>query len=338
MNHSEELDLDGPETSSKCGTTTPSQHDSAINRMNASHMDLSAAVPAGITTEEFVQKLLETPSETYIPWEPCVLPSRGLYYNWGDGTVQVRAMGQVAEKVLATQRLSQSGESIDYLFRECCRFPAGFDPIDLLLGDRIFLLYFLRGITHGNMYEFAVTCPNPECEKVSTHEYDLNILANTITWAKPELGLEPFKVVLPYLSDTFKREVWVGLRFLRAADANTIVAKRKNRTRMTVQPGRLRSSHQNIQQVESKQIDNAITDNLERIIVSIMGVQDRFQIRTFIDKLHAQDTAAIREWLRDNTPGIDSSIVLTCPHCQTESTIELPFSESFFRPAKRKLL
>lgn len=284
------------------------------------------------SNEEFVRNLLATPKEKLIPWEDCTLPSKGLYYGWTHGTIQVRAMSQMAEKVLATQRLAQSGQSIDYLFKECCNFPEGFDPAMLLVGDRIFLLYYLRGITHGNLYEFQLTCPNTACGSISTHTYDLNELASTITFANEDLGPEPFKVVLPYLTKATGREVYVNLRFIRAADANGMLAKKKQLKNSSAHSSRQPKFKST---VTSDDLDNTLNENLEKVIVDIMGVSDEFAIKQFVDKLHAQDTAAIREWLKDNTPGIDTTIKVTCPDCENEYSAQLPISEGFFRPAKR---
>ncbi len=325
------------------GAETPDEPDDR-NKMESHVADLSSIVGPGATAEEIVGQILQQPPEKLIPWEEAWLPSQGIYYGWPDGMVQVRAMGSTAEKILSTQRLAQTGQSIDYLFRECCKFQSGFDPIELLLGDRIFLLYFLRGISHGNFYEFAITCPNPDCESITTHTYDLNELAQTIVFAKKELGVEPFRVSLPYLSKALKRDVWVGIRFMRAADANDMLAKRKQRKKLFAKPGGVRTNRgrggppvdPRQQQQQTQQIDDTISENLEKIIINVMGVGDLFTIRQFVQKMHAQDTAAIREWLRENTPGIDNTVSLTCPDCGNSFTVELPITESFFRPSKQR--
>lgn len=333
----EELNIDGsappPAPAETDEATTESK---SVNKLEPHIANVQIGKPGG-SNEEFLDELLRVPEEQLIPWEECFIPSRGIYYGWDEGVVMVRAMGQAAEKILATQRLAQSGQSIDYLFRECCQFPGGFDPADLLLGDRVFLLYFLRGITYGNIYEFVVTCPDPNCAAVNTHKYDLNELANTIVWADQHLGAEPFRVDLPYFSKATNREVWVGVRFLRAADANDMIAKRKVRKKLFARPGGPRSRaarQQQQQQQQQQQLDDTISDNMEKIIVSVMGVQDPFTIRSFISKMHSQDTTAVREWLRDHTPGIDNTIQMECPDCGGEFTTELPITESFFRPAK----
>lgn len=311
-----------------------------INQMHTAVGDLSGLASPGISNEELLARILQMSDDKLIPWEECHLPSRGIYYGWPDGIIKVKAMGQTAEKVLATQRLAQSGQSIDYLFKECCQFPEGFDAADLLLGDRVFLLYYIRGITHGNMYEFAITCPNQNCEAVSTHTYDLNDLARTVVWANPSNGQEPFTVKLPYMTKAVGRDFYVGVRFLRGVDANDILAKRKARKKMFAKPGGVRSRGQRSpidirrQQQQTQQIDDSVSENMGKIIVSVMGVTDHFTIRQFIEKMHAQDTAAVREWLRSNTPGIDNTVTVECPECTQEFTMELPITESFFRPSK----
>jgi len=331
----QEIDLNSnapikPEPAAATGAET--------NQIREAISNLKSLVKPGQTNEEFVDSLINAPESALLQWENCELPSRGLYYGWSDGIVKVKPMGQMADKILATERLAQSGQSIDFLFREHCQFPAGFDPVNLLVGDRVFLLYFLRGITHGNVYEFMFTCPNKDCSDTSSHRYDLNELAKTIVWADDRLGAEPFKVVLPYLSKASGREVWVGVRFLRAADANEMLArqraKNKNSQSGAVRTRSLSSLRGGGAGQVRQELDETITQNLEKIIVSIMGVADVFAIRQFIPKMHAQDTAAVREWLREHTPGIDATVEITCPKCEQVFTMELPIKESFFRPAK----
>ena len=155
---------------------------------------------------EFMYALAAAPDELLIPWEDSPLPSDGLYYpGWTNGVVKVRAMTQSVEKVFANKRLTQSGQALDAMFSKCCVFPGDFDPADLLVGDRTFLLYYIRGLTYGNLYKFAITCPH--CEAQSTHTYDMNELYQSVIHARADLGPEPFKVVLPHLSEVTDREM-----------------------------------------------------------------------------------------------------------------------------------
>ena len=65
-------------------------------------------------------------------------------------------------------------------------------------------------------------------------------------------------------------------------------------------------------------------------------MQDRNKIKQFIQRLPGADTAAIREALNDNAPGIDTKIKITCQSCQNEMEVDLPITESFFRPKKQR--
>ena len=285
------------------------------------------------SNEQLLDSIISAADESLIPWEECSLPSGGFYYGWPDGTCKVRPMTQAAEKILANKRLAQSGQSVDYLFKECCQFPDNFEPSELLVGDRTFLLFYIRGITHGNMYEFAATCPS--CDSASTYSYDLNELISTVIPANPELGEEPFKLTLPYISEKMQKDIWVELRFLRAYDINNIIQQRRMRKKM-FSVARSKRKRLSAEQTPVSEPSDDITDNIEKIVVSVLGVRDSSKIKTFVDKLHARDSATIREWLKDNTPGIDSAIEVVCPSCDEDFSIDLPITDSFFRPAKRR--
>lgn len=290
---------------------------------------------------EVLDAVLGAPQEELMPWEPTTLPSLGLYYDGRipDGKVEVRPMGLYADKILATARLAQSGYSVDYLFKNCVRLPSNFDPLDLTLGDRMFLLYYLRGITHGNLYEFSVTCSNDECQRMSTHTYDLVRLYDTVRFPNKDTQQEPFKIVLPHLSEVTGREFWVKVRLLRGRDAQHIIQRQRVSRQVSGGPRPARAESQDNlvkQEMETYSevtIDQSIEQNFNLIIVEAMGDGDKNKIRALVQKMHAKDTATIREFLRINTPGIDAAIIINCPHCPQELRIELPITESFFRPA-----
>lgn len=320
----EEIDLDGYEAP---------KNEQETNNLSKNQVDLSTETK-GLSNEQLLEYYINASDDKLNPWEEASLPSRGLYYGWPDGIVQVRAMGTSAEKILANQRLAQDGQSIDYLFKECVRLQGNMDPTELLVGDRVFLLFYLRGITHGNMYEFLFTCPDEACGEQSTHEYDLNNLANTIIYADPSLGQEPFEIVLPHMSSLFKRDMTVGLRFLRAYDINDMVARRRARKKMFAKPSSVRNRREKAMGAPTPEADTMLTDNLAKMIMNVAGVTDQFRIAEFVEKMHARDSAEIREWMKDHTPGIDNTVTLDCPKCGKEYNIELPITEGFFRPSK----
>jgi hypothetical protein len=292
----------------------------------SSRMDFSAKVPhltisPGATAEQIIDVLINTPKEQLMPWENCWLPSRGVYYNGKipDGKVQVRPMGIDVDKIFATARLTQTNQAIDYMFRNCVKLPdASMDSLDLINGDRTFLIFFLRGITHGNIYEFIVTCPDDNCKAEFTYEYDLNKLGSTIKY--PKFESEPVKVVLPYLSEVAQRECWVGVRYLRGYDMRTIQTYQKSKERIVGGAS------------NKVPINEAIESNLNLVIESINGIQDKAKISQIVSAMHTKDTQAVRRFLDDSMPGIGTDIKIVCPDCGRDFTLDLPITETFFRP------
>lgn len=330
-------DQTGDQTGHQVATDTPGSDERLIN---------ATGVDPNLTTQlhdksndELLDAILNVPEDRLIPWEEVPLPSRGLYYDGRvpGGVVRIKAMGTHADKILATARLAQTGQSIDYLLDHCVQLPDKFPAAELLAGDRTFLLYTLRGITHGNIYEFMIECPN--CEAVQNCSYDLNQLANTLILGKPEID-EPSKVILPYLSQVTGKKVWVHVRFLRGKDVS-ILAQRQRFNKRIAGP-QIRSGSKPAPTGKEKGqprlrpvvIDDTLTENLNLIITSFMGVdKDPVKIKGLVSRLHSSDTAAIREFLKKNSPGIDTTIQVTCSDCNTEFRTELPIKESFFRPA-----
>jgi enamine deaminase RidA (YjgF/YER057c/UK114 family) len=287
-----------------------------------------------------LDEILGKPQESLIPWEKATLPSGGVYYSGQvpNGEVEVRGWGIQTDKILATARLAQTGQSIDHLLKNCVRLPNDFDHMNLLIGDRMFLLYYLRGITYGREYEFLVECNNEECGNTWTETYDINLLAKTITGPNPVIGLEPFVVPLPYFSSVLKKEFTVKVRLLRGYDLEDIM--RRKRVEKKLRPtarNRVKAAKSQERKVTQEVLDKTIEDNLRLVIVEAGGDSDREKIEELVSRMHSRDTATIREFLRVNTPGIDPSIEVTCPECNSVMVMDLPITESFFRPTVGRL-
>ena len=309
---------------------------------NAPVSEIAKLVDGAVSNIDLVDIISRATPDQLIPWEETTLPSKGMYYGWTSGVISVRAWSSKIDKILATARLAQTGQSIDYMIRECCRFPDGFDVQDMLVGDQIYLLYYLRGITHGNEYEFMTACPNEQCQQTAVHSIDLNDLVETIKWADESLGSEPFQVNLPYLSKSTGRDIFASIRFLRVRDSSNIQRAKKARNiiggsaRARVKP------RDRMQQVDTSgmevALDDVVTQNIETVIVDIMGVTDRFKIKSIVNKMHSSDVAVIREWLTDNSPSMETMVEMQCNSCGETHRAMLPITESFFRPQVSRAL
>lgn len=293
-------------------------------------------IPAGASAKDVVDAIMAMSQDDVLPWENFTLPSKGFFYNdrIPGGKVQMRPMGLHTEKILATTRLLQSGQALDEIYKKCVRFPTEFDPLDLLNGDRTFILFVLRGISHGNIYEFATKCTRNSCGATSTYEYDLNEVGKHIRY--PESADEPVKLILPNLSKVTGREVYVDVRYLRGRDTQIMNQTRKAKESMM--GGQARSSKAAAGDIPFiAPIDSTLEDNVYLAVQSINGMTDRIKIQHIVQqKLHEKDFDVIFNWLADSAPGIDTEITITCPKCENEMTLELPITESFLRPKKRR--
>lgn len=285
--------------------------------------DLSGIANSSKSSNELLSSLLAV--NDLRTWEDVMLPSMGAYYGGAipNGVVQVKPMGMTEDKIFATQRLVASGQYMTQILQNCVKFPGDFDSDNLLAGDQVFLLYVLRGITHGNMYEFMLQCPN--CDTASLQNFDLNEIAKTIKYADPSIGDEPFKVVLPYLSDSLGKEVWVRVRFARYADILTM--QNRQRIRKKVSTGVKRSTE--------VVLDDSALDSMSMLVVSFMDdTKDAIMIKQLLNRLHATDSSTIRTFLNDYSPAMDTTINGKCAECGSAFTTQLPITESFFRATK----
>ncbi len=288
-------------------------------------------IDPNLSDEQVLDQLLAMPQEQLLPWEEVELPSMGLYYGWTSGVVRVRPWGLGADKALSNQRLATEGKIVDKIIADHTQFVGGFDQEDLLVGDQIFLLYYLRGITHGAEYRFGITCPNPDCGFSDTHPFDLQRLVSTVVKADPGLGAEPFQITLPMLSKATGRACTVGVRFLRVRDIHTLNANRHTLARAVgASDVRLRKERRLQQQRGTS--DDILNDNVDLLVVEFMGSRDRYKIKEVVKKLHQTDVAVIRRWLNEHQPGMDTSVIVKCKECGTEFPALLPITEEFFLP------
>ncbi len=271
---------------------------------------------------DFIDAVISHSEDDFLPWEEVPLPSRG-YYNemLPNGVVQVRPMGITAEKILSTQRLAATGKAIDLMLKRCVKFPKDFNTDDLLIGDKNFLFFYIRGITYGPDYDFLFTCTDKNCGRGTEFEGSLHDV--TVKPANPEIGSEPFKVVLPTLSATAKREVWVKIRLMRNKDSREIFNQVPTMKRYEDLDATL---------------DEALSGNIAKLIVECgtdgSSTKDPEKIKLFVERFHSSDSKAIDAFLVNATPGIDTKVRLVCKHCGNEMTGELPITDSFLRPSK----
>lgn len=313
---------------------------------NTMGQEIAAKKAQDAKNADIFSQLIDHAGSDYIPWERVDLPSGGIYY--GDkmpgGFLEVKPMGVDVDKMLTNQRLIQSGQLLNKLIESCTRLPPNFSVREMLAGDFNYLLYYIRGITHGPTYEFSAECPH--CGTKNIYEFDLGLLQETIKVPNPNYPDEDSMVVeLPQISKTFGKQVFAMVRLIRVDDIMKMSQPDGgDHIYDPVEQGRVKIRNKkkskgpeikNNQQDLSKMYE----DNMKTQIVGFEVDGERFtdgRKAKLIDRLHQQDAAVIRDFIEEISPGIDTSLEITCVNkdCRKEATISLPWNENFFRPNK----
>lgn len=93
--------------------------------------------------------------------------------------IELREMTGAEEELLTDQRLIRRGESINQVLNNCIvrigenAEPSMRDVLDMLSGDRLFVLVRLRQISLGDEVDLEMSCTNPACRE--TNHISINL-------------------------------------------------------------------------------------------------------------------------------------------------------------------
>jgi len=246
-----------------------------------------------------------------IPVETVPLPSGGVVYNpksslYGRETVEIRAMTAREEDILTSRALLKKGTVISELIKSCLT-DKSINPVDLLIGDRNALMTAIRITGYGAEYDAEVECN--ECSTKAPRQFNLGELPIRRLEIKPvQDGLNVFEFLLPYSKKA------VRFKFLTGRDEEEIVATGEKQKKLGLQG------------------ESGITTNLLYSIVSIDGVEDRAKIAGFVRMMPARDSLALRNYIRDNEPGIRMKQDVSCPSCGHTEEVSMPLGVNFLWP------
>ena len=249
-----------------------------------------------------------------IPVESVPVPSNGIVYNANSSlhnlkTVKIKAMTAREEDILASQALIKEGTTIDYLV-DACVVEKGFNAKDLIIGDRNAMIVAIRITGYGSDYDVNTRCKF--CSAFNEEKVDLSNLAIKRLKIKPVRENENlFEYVLPV---TKKK---VLFKFLTSAEER--LKQKKIET---------------LEKASSGPFVGDVTINLEHSIVSIEGVADKNKIKHFIQNMPALDAKKLRNFIKENEPGVEMKFNYKCKNCgNLNENIDLPINRNFFWPA-----
>lgn len=250
-------------------------------------------------------------------YEPVDLPSRCIVYGdfeiSKDQKINVRPMTIAEEKLLSTPRLVKNGEAINKIFEQCIQ--DNLPPDSILSIDRTYLLFYIRGISYGQMYDAEIKCP--ECNEKFEEEINLSDLE--ITFADDDFNND-IMIVLP----ESKLKVWY--RLPTGKDEKSLMTQRERK----------------IKGFGSNVIDDTISIRNKLLINRILDTEDgtvyedKLYIGNICDALGVKDSAHLREEFTNPPFGVNTKIGLSCPYCYADFITEFPLDASFFFPKTKK--
>lgn len=247
-----------------------------------------------------------------IPTELVPLPSCGKTYHpnhplYGKEVVEIRPMTAREEDILTSKAFLKKGTVITELIKSCLVDKA-INPNDLLIGDRNALMVAIRITGYGAEYDAEIECP--ECNAKAPHQFNLGALPIQRLEIEPvQEGTNVFEFMLPFTKKMVK------FKFLVGRDEEEIVATAEKQKKLGMNS------------------DSVVTTNLLYSIVSVDGVEDRSKIASFVRMMPARDSLALRNYIRDNEPGIKMRQETSCPACGHSEEVGMPITTGFLWPS-----
>ena len=253
------------------------------------------------------------------PSEIIELPSKGHFYSQenplSSGNIEIKYMTAKEEDILTSRNLIQKGIVLDKLLQSLIVTPIDYN--DLLIGDKNAILFASRILAYGKDYSVEIECPS--CGKKTTLTIDLSALGHKEVDLEKHFpdGSREVDFTLP------ASKVVVTLTLFTNQDEKAIEQDLKGLKKISTQTG----------------TDFEITTRLKRIIVAINGDRDKAKINKFVSEdLLSRDSLAIRTFLSEVTPDVDSKFIFTCEQsdCGEERSMSVPLTAQFFWPTANR--
>jgi len=247
---------------------------------------------------------------------PVEIPSRGFLYKAivddeevAKGIIRIRPMTLNEEKIITTDRLVQQGKALDMILENCVK--SNISSYELLSSDRLYILFYLRGMSYGLDYDFAIRCYH--CGFNFEQTIEINKLPIK-TWESLEESIEPIKMTLP-LSKSL-----VESHFMRGKDESRLMETTRE----------IRNFNQ-----ADDDIGQAITLLITKVTTNdgeVLTPRDKLD---FINNMTAGDADFFREVMREKDCGIQMLEHIYCPRCNGQLEFNVPLGRNFFRRSRR---
>jgi len=242
------------------------------------------------------------PDEYKVPYDIIELPSQGLLYKNKKSSVKVEYLTAYDENILTAPNLLNSGKVLDVLLERKVK-DLGFDIKELISGDRMAILLYLRTTGLGNEYQQMVF---DSSGTMVTSTVDLSTIKTKNLTIKPDEKNE-FDYELPISKKRVK------FRILTQKDEDEIEEINK----------KLMGKNDNIPTTNSLK--------LERSIMEIDGERDKMKISHILKNLKIMDVRKFNKYITEIEPGLDLNVVARTQGGESVSTF-LRIGRSFWNP------
>jgi hypothetical protein len=251
-----------------------------------------------------------------IPVETVPLPSGGRVYPVGSplhglDVVEIRSGTAREEDILTSRAFLKRGTVIGELIKSCLVDKA-IDPSEMLIGDRYALMVAIRITMYGSDYDAELQCG--ECENKAPRNFNLAELPiRRLSISPVQEGLNLFEFALPLSKKVIR------FKFLTGRDEEMISA-----------------AQEKLKKLALTQAETSVTTNLLYAIQGIDNIEDRAKIAGFVRMMPARDSLALRNFIRDNEPGMIMRQEVTCPSCGHTEEVSMPIGINFLWPAAQR--
>lgn len=244
------------------------------------------------------------PEEYRTPYDIIELPSQGILYRNNKKSVKVEYLTAMDETILTSPNISNGGKIIDILIKRKVK-DLGFDPSDLLIGDRTALMIFLRVTAFGEDYTQLVF--NSKSGEFEEGVINLSSLKQKKLTIRPDENGE-FEFLLP------KSNKKVTFSLLTGKDEEIIDIREKEDLKRNPDG-----------------VSNKLIFTLEQQIKSIDGERDKIKISNILKKIPIIDSRSLRKYIEEVTPGLDFKTIARTQGGESLDTF-LRFNTTFFWP------
>jgi len=233
------------------------------------------------------------------------LPSEGRFYNTEDpdineGYILIRPMTVKEEGILSDKKLIKEGIATRIVLDNCIE--SDIDAQDLLSFDSNYLLFYLRGLSYGNEYDFEIKCSNEMCENIYKHTIKISDIKFK---AIPKDIKEPIVVKLPLSKYT------VEVILPRVYHSEKVYRESKGISSNFISLNYVARTYK-------------VTDDKGKLV-------PKSDWSEFYEALPSLDKQEIKK-LTDLDDGVEEIVNgVSCPECGTEYKGGIPFNEDFFR-------